>query len=200
MNLLTYQEKGNSRWRRPMPTFLVDGQDLVSMLLGDLDLHVAGVGVAGPTANHLLFPGTTIYHRVPRWRSYRQSVLDVDVGDYCGGFVMANVKRSGDTITWSQFDTYEGVRTPLLPAGPFVFRLRQYVDALAPLCFTGVREVQRFWAFPEAVLRTTWAWEWAELESQVKKFPKPMAEVKGWPYTGPSLGLKLRLLWWHVRG
>src|SRR5439155_517243 len=124
----------SSHWQRPMPTFLVDGHDLVSMLLGDRDLGVAGVGVNGLSPNALLFPGTTVYHRVPRWRSSRQSVLDVDVGDFCGGFVMAKVKRSRDTITWSQFETCEGVRIPLLPAGPFIFRLRQYVDVLAPLC------------------------------------------------------------------
>ncbi len=182
-----------------MPTFLVDGQDLVSMLVGDRELQVAGVGVSGLNPNTLLFLGTYVYHRVHRWTTSRQCVLDVDVGDYCGGFVSANVKRSRDTITWSQFETYEGVRTPLLPAGPFVFPLKQYVEVLAPLCLRDVREVQRYWAFPDGVLRTTWAWEWPELSDQIGKFPKPEGIVKNRNFVALTLGMRLRLLWWHLR-
>jgi hypothetical protein len=199
MNTLAYKQTGNSRWQRLMPTFLVDGQDLVSMLLGDRELKVAGVGVSGLNPNTLLFPGTYVYHRVHRWTTSRQCVLDVDLGDCCGGFVSANVKRSRDTITWSQFETYEGVRTPLLPAGPFVFSLKQYVEVLAPLCLRDVREVQRYWAFPDGVLRTTWAWEWPELSDQIEKFPKPEGIVKNRNFVALTLGMQLRLLWWHLR-
>src|SRR5260370_27646936 len=133
MNTLAYEQTGNSWCQRPMPTFLVDGQDLVSMLFSDRELKVAGVGLNGLHPNILLFPGTHVYHSVHRWTTFRQCILDVDIGDYCGGFVSANVKRSGDRITCAQFEIFQWVCTPLLSAGPLLFLPTPYVDVLAPL-------------------------------------------------------------------
>jgi hypothetical protein len=198
MNTLAYQETGGAGWPRPMPTFLVDGEDLVRRLLGAGNLGVAGIGATVPNVNAFLAVGKTVFHQVPDQQACRQGVLDLDLGDNCGAFVTATVSRSAQTITWSRFESCEGVRTPLLPVGPFVFPIEQYVEVLAPVCFRGFREVQRYWPLEDDVLRTTWAWKWRDLHEEMARFPKLESAVPSLPQEWQGLSVQKQARpWWR---
>jgi hypothetical protein len=197
MNTLAYREIGNRRWPQPLPTFLVDGQDLVDKLLGDRDLGVPGIGAVSADTNTFLFPGTTVFHKIRVGRKCRQVILTIWLGDAWGGVVKALVKRSRDTITWSEFN---GDPESVLPAGPFVFefQLNQYIEVLAPVCFRSLRSVQKSWPLKDDVLQSTWACEWPALPGEMERFPRPEPAIRSWPRGWERLpGLKLGRPWWQ---
>jgi hypothetical protein len=99
MNTLSYQQPEGARWQRPMPTFLIDGEDLLLTLLGDSDLGVAGAGATAPGVAGFLATGRTIFHSIPDGNECRQVLLDMDLGDSCGSFITAAVRRSGQIVT-----------------------------------------------------------------------------------------------------
>ena len=163
MNILTYSETGDARWHVPMPTFLVDGEDIVHRLLGTDQrafAGIAGVGIVSMSA--FQYPTPTVFSTVPEGAACRQVILHVHLGDWLGDFVTATVHRRVGTVTWSEFDSVDGVHTPLLPAGPFVFSIEQYAAVLASVCVQTFQRLRDSWSLPEEALQATWAWDWHE--------------------------------------
>ena len=172
MNTLTYSGQGHARWRVRMPTFLVDGEDLIDKL-GVAGLALAGIAGVGLVPEETFqYPTVRVFHEVPEGTECRQVILDVHLGDTWGDFVTAVVSRRAGTITWSQFESCPGVRTPLLPVGPFVFRVEQYREVLAPVCVVAFRPLQKCWTVPEDALQATWASGWSEPSAPPGSAPK----------------------------
>jgi len=195
MNTLAYEEIGDHRLAYPMPTFLVDGEDLVLKLLGDRILAFPGVGAVPANTNTFLAPATTVFHKIREGSKCRQVVLVISVGDAYGGSITASVERSRDSIFWSKFES--NPETELFPAGPFQFDLSQYVEVLALTCFRHFRECQSYWPFNDAVLQSTWASEWPELSAQLEEHPRPEPAVRSWPRQWRWLpAVRMGQPWW----
>jgi len=161
MNRLSYTERGDPRWKIAMPTFLIDGRDVCDWLGVTDRLHasVAGAGAVEPTDPYI-YPQRTVLRRVSPGQTERQTLLSIHLGDVIGHFVSAKVEAFDDRIEWSSFDSCDGVKTPLLACGPFVFDKLQYVSVMSPLCRTGLLDAQSRWPaglVHADAIKATWA-------------------------------------------
>jgi len=161
VNRLSYAQSGDPRWKVAMPTFLVDGRDLCDWLglIEELQQDAAGVGAMELTDPYI-FRRRTVLHRQPPGTSERQTVLSIHLGDIIGPFASVNVRVFDDRIEWSEFDSMEGVRTPLAACGPFVFAKLHYLSVMAPLCRSGLVTAQQYWPadlIHSEAINETWA-------------------------------------------
>lgn len=159
MNRLEYAPHGNDCWQVAMPTFRVDGVDLVELL--DLtwlaENKVAGVGVS--VTHPFIYPEASVFNRVAEQASARQIVLWVHLGDTVGAFVAVSVHLDNDLVHWSDFESLEGVQTTLATCGPFVFEREPYAQIMRDAAREGYRslkDLQMYADLNESSFDTLW--------------------------------------------
>ncbi len=157
MNELAYCHHGDQGWHTPLPTWLIDGCDLLAWL-GLRAIHsddVRGIGTVPIDA--YLYPTPHILHLVSSGETARQHLLDICMADGMYSFVTVKVEATADTILWSEFATAPGFETPLT-SQRFTFAKDRYARLLASICRTALADARHY--APNHELRSlneTWA-------------------------------------------
>ena len=147
VNTIEYSETGNACWQNPLPTFLIDGQDIaewleVTWLAGN------GVSAIGVDATHpFIYPGPSIFNQVQVGNSAREFALSIDFGDCVGAFATVLVDVDDATVHWRDFQPVDGARTQLAACGPFAFDRKEYAaimrSAIVPT-FASLKKLQMY--------------------------------------------------------
>lgn len=157
MNELAYCHHGNQSWRTPLPTWLIDGRDLLAWLglPATSNDDVRGIGTVPIDA--YLYPTPHVLHLVSPGETARQHLLDICLADGMYSFVTVQVEVTAHAVSWSEFAAAPGFETPL--ASPrFTFAKDAYARLLAPICRTALADARHY--APHHELRSlseTWA-------------------------------------------
>ena len=142
-----------------MPTWLIDGQDLVELLevtwLAGNKVSAIGVEPSHP----FKYSMPSVFTKVPVNSSARQLVLSIDFGDSVGSFATVLVSVDDDFVHWRDFESVEGARTALAACGPFSFARKEYARVMRGVvqtAFAALKQLQMYGHLDEKSFDGLW--------------------------------------------